>query len=70
MTLPDERYRALAQIPGVLHELATTPGPVSKRDLRRLVSRLLRHYPTQHELRHLAKKCPAILQAPPEAPDD
>ena len=62
MTLPDERYRALAQIPEALHTLAYSKGPVRKRALRRLVYGLLRHYPTSYELREIAKKCPELLR--------
>lgn len=58
MTLPDERYRALAQIPEALHNLAYSKGPIRKRELQRLVYGLLRHYPTSYELREIAKSCP------------
>lgn len=61
MTLPDERFRALAQIPEALHTLAYSKGPIRKRALQRLVYGLLRHYPTQYELREIAKKCPKLL---------
>lgn len=62
MTLPDERYRALARVPEVLHTLAyCTKGPIRKAKLREVVYSLLRHYPTQYELREIARKCPNLL---------
>ena len=61
MTLPDERYRALRQVPDTLIELAFKPGPVKKRDLRRLVSILLKHYPSESEIDELARRCPRLL---------
>lgn len=68
MTLPDERYRALAQVPAVLTELARRPGPVSKSELKRVVSSLLRHYPTEGELKRIALKVPGILDIRPYMP--
>lgn len=62
MTLPDERYRALEQLPGVLLRRLDRPGAVSKSELRRLVSMLLRHYPTSYELQELARRAPKLLK--------
>jgi len=42
-----------------------TKGPVSKRELRRLVSALLRHYPSEHELKCIAEKVPELLRTKP-----
>lgn len=61
MTLPDERYRALAQIPEVLHTLAYSKGRVTKAKLQEVVYGLLRHYPTPYELREIADQCPRLL---------
>lgn len=65
MTLPDERLRALIQVRGRLLEMCWTKGPVSKRELRRLVSALLRHYPSEHELKCIAEKVPELLRTKP-----
>jgi hypothetical protein len=64
MTLPDERYWALRQVPEELVRLATAPGPVRKRDLRAAVRWLIKHYPTSYEIDQLAEKCPHILKKP------
>lgn len=61
MTLPDERYRALAQIPEVLHNLAYSKERLTKAKLREVVYDILRHYPTPYELREIARKCPELL---------
>lgn len=62
MTLPYERYHALYQLPKELIGLAWSPGRLSKKMLRDLLRRLLRHYPTAWELEQLAKKVPELLK--------
>ena len=62
MTLPDERYRALKQGKKLLEELCD-PGrtprvPSLIRDRARGV---LRHYPGDNELEHIADNCPEYL---------
>jgi hypothetical protein len=60
MTLPSERYRALAQLPHVLLGLAA-PGRTTKRELRRTILALLHHYPLPSELERMARRCPDLL---------
>ena len=62
MTIPSERYSALKHIRPVLITLATSKGPIRKRELRHLVRWLLRHYPTDYEIDEMAKKCPRLLE--------
>ena len=62
MTLPDERYRALVQMRQRLYDIALSTGRVSKRELRREVASLLRHYPAESEFERMAKKCPDLLK--------
>lgn len=62
MTLPDERYLALRQLPDALIDLAfREPGPIRKRELQGLVRQLLRHYPSGRELELIAMRCPSLL---------
>jgi hypothetical protein len=65
MTTADERYRALARLPHALTEFAARPGPIKKKELRRLVSRLLRHYPFTLHIDRMAECCPDILKRTP-----
>ena len=62
MTIPSERYRALVQMRGRLYAIALSTGRVSKRELRREVASLLKHYPAKYELERMAKKCPDLLK--------
>ena len=62
MTLPDERYRAIKQGKKLLEELCD-PGrtprvPSLVRDRARAI---LRHYPSEYELEHIADVCPEYL---------
>lgn len=62
MTLPDERYRSLVQMRERLYEIAFAKGPVKKRELRREIGWLLKHYPLPSEIERMAKKCPDLLK--------
>ena len=62
MTLPDERYRALLQLEPKLYQLCAEPGPIRKRELRALVRRLMRHFPTGHDIDRMAEMCKGILR--------
>jgi len=66
MTLPDERYRAIKQSKKLLEELCD-PGktprvPSLVRDRAR---GLLRHFPSDYDLDHIAEKCPDLLDKQP-----
>mgnify|MGYP001620013788 CR=1 FL=1 len=61
MTLPDERYRALAQLPEALMALCEMKR-VSKTELRRAVAYILRHYPLSYEIDALTKASPKLLR--------
>ena len=61
MTLPDERYRALKNMPVVLYGMCG-PGKLTKRELRRRIQAALRHYPWVSELERIAAKCPELLE--------
>jgi len=62
MTLPDERYRALAQGKKLLEELCD-PGktPRVPSIVRDRARGALRHYPSEYELGLMAEKCPDLL---------
>lgn len=62
MTTAEERYRAMRRIPGALVELANTPGPIRKTAMRRLVSMLLRHYPTEYDFERMRRMCKEMLR--------
>jgi hypothetical protein len=62
MTMPDERYRALKQCRKFMEELCD-PGktprvPGCVRDRAR---GLLKHFPLETELNHIAEACPEYL---------
>lgn len=65
MTLPDERYRAMRDLPKVLLELAKPGCKLRKREVRMLIRIMLRHYPTVYELERIAKRCPELLRDRP-----
>ena len=63
MTLPDERFRALSRARLYLYQLAYTP----MRDLRKKrisaeVASLLKHYPSDYELKMIAEAAPELLK--------
>ena len=60
MTLPDERYRSIAQTQRFLLRLLTTPRvPRAVKDEAR---GLLRHYPTDWDLQQLERAAPDVIQ--------
>ena len=63
MTIPSQRYHSLRNVRYTLLNSAISPGRISKREFRNMVSRLLRHYPHDSELAILAKKCPELLKS-------
>lgn len=65
MSTAEERYRALVRLPDSLVEFANRAGRVKKKELRRLVRQVLRHYPMTLELDQLADRSPAILRRMP-----
>ena len=52
MTTPDERHRTLVQVGGFLKEIRSNDALPEA--MRREAHRLLRHYPTLHEVEMLA----------------
>lgn len=63
MTLPDERYRAVVQTRRFLFDLCNpqhTPGvPKLVRETARA---MLRHYPSEYEMRQAAEGAPDVFQ--------
>lgn len=62
MTLPSERYRALRRVRTVLLNWAMLPGPIRKTEFRASIRALLRHYPTDYDLKRIAEACPELLK--------
>jgi hypothetical protein len=62
MTLPDERYRAIAHTADFLLSLCDpTRTPRVPRVIRQRAGSLLRHYPTYFDLDRLAEKSPDVI---------
>ena len=64
MTLPDERYRAMASARELLIEIAN-PGGRWKRvpkELRLHCIHALRHYPTTYDMKAAARDAPNVFQ--------
>jgi hypothetical protein len=64
MTLPDERYRAMASARELLIEIAN-PGGRWKRipkELRLYCIHALRHYPTTYDMKAAARQAPDVFQ--------
>jgi hypothetical protein len=64
MTLPDERYRAMASARELLLEIAN-PGGRWKRvpkELRLYCIHALRHYPTKYDMQAAAIQAPDLFQ--------
>jgi hypothetical protein len=60
MTLPDERYRAVVQTQRFLLRLLTTPRvPKAVKDEARS---MLRHYPSDYDMRRAAEGAPEVFQ--------
>ena len=62
MTLPDERYRSVRQTAEFLQRLAGGGYPRVPKAVRAEAYGLLRHYPTQYDLRTAAHLCPEVFQ--------
>lgn len=64
MTLPDERYRAVKWAERFLRDLAhdTKNYPRIPKAVRREAYSILRHYPTEYEMKVTAAKAPEIFQ--------
>jgi hypothetical protein len=60
MTLPDERYRAVVQTQEFLVEILTTPR-VPKR-IKEGARAMLRHYPSDYDMKRAAEHCPDVFQ--------
>lgn len=63
MTLPDERYRAIAQTEKFLIELLTTPRV--PKEVKERAKGCLRHFPSSYDLDRLAESNPDILDKEP-----
>ena len=59
MTLPDERYRAVVQTTKFLTEILNTPR-VPKR-VKEQARSLLRHYPSDWDMKRAAENCPDVF---------
>jgi hypothetical protein len=64
MTLPDERYRAVASARELLAEIANSNGRWKRipKELRLYCIHALRHYPTQFEMKSVARQVPELFQ--------
>lgn len=64
MTLPDERYRAIAAAKELLVEIANPDGRWKRvpKELRLYCIHALRHYPTQYDMDRVATACPEVFQ--------
>jgi len=64
MTLPDERYRAVAIARELLVEIANSSGRWKRvpKELRLYCMHALRHYPTQYDMKAAARQAPDVFQ--------
>jgi len=64
MTLPDERYRAVASARELLIEIANSNGRWKRvpKELRLYCMHALRHYPTQYDMKAAAIQAPNVFQ--------
>lgn len=64
MTLPDERYRAMASARELLIEIANPSGRWKRvpRELRLHCIHALRHYPTTYDMKAAARDAPNVFQ--------
>ena len=64
MTLPDERYRAIASARELLSEIASSSGRWKRvpKELRLYCMHALRHYPTQYDMKAAARDAPDVFQ--------
>lgn len=62
MTLPDERYRAVKNTKIFLHELCNPEKtPRVPKHVRETASWLLRHYPSEYDLKRAAEGSPEVF---------
>jgi hypothetical protein len=61
MTLPDERYRAVAQTRIFLESLVTRRSGLSK-EVKEEARALLRHYPSDYDLNQAGEAAPMVFQ--------
>ena len=64
MTLPDERYRAVASARELLIEISNSNGRWKRipKELRLYCIHALRHYPTQYDMKIAAEEAPGLFQ--------
>ena len=63
MTLPDERYRAVVQTRRFLFDLCNPEHtPKVPKLIRETARSMLRHYPSEYEMRQAAEGSPNIFQ--------
>jgi len=64
MTLPDERYRAVASARELLVEIANSSGRWKRvpKELRLYCMHALRHYPTSYDMKSAARQAPDVFQ--------
>ena len=63
MTLPDERYRAVVQTRRFLMDLCNPQHtPRLPKLIRDTARSMLRHYPSEYEMRTAARACPEVFQ--------
>ena len=64
MTLPDERYRAVASARELLVEIANSNGRWKRvpKELRLYCIHALRHYPTHYDMKAAARQAPDVFQ--------
>lgn len=63
MTLPDERYRAVVQTRRFLLDLCNTQHtPRVPKLIRETARSMLRHYPSDYDMRSAAENCPDVFQ--------
>lgn len=63
MTLPDERYRSIKWAEKFLTNIANPKGyPRIPKHVRNEALSILRHFPTEYNLKQLENACPDVLQ--------
>ena len=63
MTLPDERYRAVVQTRRFLLDLCNPDHtPRVPKLIRQTAHAMLRHYPSDWDMKHAAEKSPEVFQ--------
>ena len=62
MTLPDERYRAVKWAEGFLSRLAGGEYPRVPKAVREEARSILRHYPSDWDMKRAAESAPDVFQ--------